>query len=525
MELFGYYLHSPILAALSSIGLAGLLVFALRRWRLPRLTLARRVTVFIGLAFLALTGGLVVGGVSEALANPRQAFAIVVDRSLSAYPASNAAYERVYRQVRSELQPGDELAVIAFDESAQMLLSWTGKGDAPESFPIVRRMDGATNNRLGAALALAEATAPRGKTLRTLLISDGGGAQEIGAMPQGTTLVPVQFKEVKDVSLRDLRIRTREDSDESGNKETQIAAEIEIWSNFEVEATLSIQANDEVVQESQLTLQKGVTSLPLNLTLPYQPPFTLELSVEAKGDEVLSNNLLEQLVPRQRQQRRICIVDDDPDQGYSKLLVQASNSSALSFQILKSSELSAAPAWLDQWDAIVIAHANATSIPSETQRAIAGFVEAGGGFAMIGSPQTFGAGGYMGSPLEEVLPVTCEPHQDDAGNRVFVIGLDVSGSMGATVGSDGRQKIDHANEAAVMALRVITEEDRFGAFASGSNDSWIVPVDYLEDTNKVSQALLSNSAGAAGIYIDQAMNTGLLALARDPHAKRFFLIL
>ena len=66
---------------------------------------------------------------------------------------------------------------------------------------------------------------------------------------------------------------------------------------------------------------------------------------------------------------------------------------------------------------------------------------------MIGGDNSFGAGGYYQTPIEEALPVTMDmKKQKQLPSLALVIVIDVSGSMSAT--EDGVMKIRLAAEAA-----------------------------------------------------------------------------
>jgi hypothetical protein len=84
----------------------------------------------------------------------------------------------------------------------------------------------------------------------------------------------------------------------------------------------------------------------------------------------------------------------------------------------------------------------------------------GGGLAMIGGKYSFASGGYFGSPVEPLLPVSMELKQE---HRKLVTALaivmDRSGSMAATVPGSGRQKMELANEGAGRAIQLLGDSD------------------------------------------------------------------
>jgi len=78
-------------------------------------------------------------------------------------------------------------------------------------------------------------------------------------------------------------------------------------------------------------------------------------------------------------------------------------------------------------------------VPSEFLSALNFFVnEQGGGLAMIGGKTSFAAGGYSGSPVEPLLPVSMELKQEHRETR---------GGGGDCHGSLGQHGHDHAERA------------------------------------------------------------------------------
>jgi uncharacterized membrane protein len=114
----------------------------------------------------------------------------------------------------------------------------------------------------------------------------------------------------------------------------------------------------------------------------------------------------------------------------------------------------------------------------------------GGSLVMIGGPHAFGAGGWAGSQLEQVLPVNCQPPKDaDTPPASMVILIDRSASMGEHFGLSSRTKQDAANEAAAAALRSLRPSDRVGIVAFDSAPTWISPLSTNADPAATARAI------------------------------------
>jgi uncharacterized membrane protein len=67
---------------------------------------------------------------------------------------------------------------------------------------------------------------------------------------------------------------------------------------------------------------------------------------------------------------------------------------------------------LNRYEAIVLLNEPAYAFSEQQQENLRQYVhDSGGGLAMLGGPESFGAGGWIGSPLEDALPIRLDPPQ------------------------------------------------------------------------------------------------------------------
>ena len=86
--------------------------------------------------------------------------------------------------------------------------------------------------------------------------------------------------------------------------------------------------------------------------------------------------------------------------------------------------------------------------------------EQGGGLAMIGGRFSFAGGGWSGSALAELLPVTMELKEEHRKLAVaMAIVLDRSGSMAMTAPGTGRTKMSLADDGAARSIELLGESD------------------------------------------------------------------
>jgi Ca-activated chloride channel family protein len=101
----------------------------------------------------------------------------------------------------------------------------------------------------------------------------------------------------------------------------------------------------------------------------------------------------------------------------------------------------------------------------------------GGGLVMIGGQDSFGAGGWIGSPLADILPVKLElPEQLIVPSAAVVIVLDNSGSMARTAFGTLKTKQEIANEGAATAIETLDPRDLFSVIAFNDSYYTVVPL-------------------------------------------------
>jgi len=172
---------------------------------------------------------------------------------------------------------------------------------------------------------------------------------------------------------------------------------------------------------------------------------------------------------------------------------------------------------LQAYDAIILANVSrgAGGLDAQQEKALCAYVQdTGGGLVMVGGPSTFGAGGWIGSELETILPVNCSVpgiRQLPAGALVLVI--DHSGSMAEGLRGSSASKQQIANEAAILALRTLTPQDYFGVIAFDSSPTWIVPLGINTNPN-ASVREIRSIAPAGGTIIYPSLVSAYEALSK-----------
>lgn len=186
-------------------------------------------------------------------------------------------------------------------------------------------------------------------------------------------------------------------------------------------------------------------------------------------------------------------------------------------------------AQLQRYDAVVFQNIPAEALTPAQVRMLARYVhDLGGGFVMVGGPDSFGAGGWTNTPVDDILPVECEiPSQTVLPSGALAIVLDRSGSMSSPVGGTGLSQQEVANEASVYALSTLFPDDLVTVIAFDDSAKQVVPL--VQNSNPAAiakQIRKIQPGGGTNIYsgLEEAFNT-LAPLSPDDAAVKHIILL
>ena len=207
-----------------------------------------------------------------------------------------------------------------------------------------------------------------------------------------------------------------------------------------------------------------------------------------------------------------------------------------------------APGDLSAVDLVVLADAPVGGPALEERPALARpfldalgpWVRAGGGLLVLGGPHAHDLGGYPGSPLAPLLPVTAAPPGQERDLRVdLVIALDKSASMAAPVASGAAiagmrarmtggnaegSKIRLVSAAAAAALGQLRDQDRFGVLAVDSEAHWALPPTAGTEREAAAARLGRLKAGGGGIFLVEALRAAQVVLQRSDAPVRHLIL-
>lgn len=172
---------------------------------------------------------------------------------------------------------------------------------------------------------------------------------------------------------------------------------------------------------------------------------------------------------------------------------------------------------------VILNNVPAYKLNPEFLDALPFFVTAqGGGLLMGGGKTSYAAGGYFGSSIDAILPVSMELRQEHRKLALaMAIALDRSGSMSMNIPGSHLQKMDLANAGAAEAIGLLGDQDSVAVFAVDTEAHEFSPLVQVGPNRKnlISAARRIQSSGG-GICVPTGLRAAWAALKKSPAGRR-----
>ncbi len=460
---------------------------------LPR---GRRIAALVIRLVLVLCIGLSLAGARLTLPSDRLSVVFLVDASASMVDATREQLLEFARDSVRRMPEGDTAGVVVFGANALVdrLPSSLDELQEPASVPVV----GATD--VAAAIRLATAIFPAGSQQRLVLLSDGndtaGQAEQaiLAASERGVHLdVVLPSGETQGEALID-----RIDAPRGARLGETMELTVRVRSTIDTRATLRLLADGETVATRQLTLTPGTIEVNFTVRADEAGFHVFRAVLEPVEDHFAENNAADAYV-LVTGEPRILLATDDP--GRAADMVAALEEARQTVDVVPVGGVPSSLATLAGYDAVVLDNVSASSLGVATMQSLQVYVrDLGKGLVMLGGRDSYGAGGYLNSILEEVLPVYMTVRDRDRSPDVALVAVvDKSGSMadchctgpdgGGGSGTRGFEKVDLAKEAILRAADALSPTDQLGVVAFDESAHWALR------TGPIDIAGLQNSLG------------------------------
>jgi uncharacterized membrane protein len=491
---------------------------------------ARRVASLVIRLVLVLCLVMALAGVRLALPSDRLAVVFLVDASASMVDATRQDMLDFARGAVQRMPQEDAAGVVVFGANALIdrLPSSLGELQTPASAPVI----GATD--VAAAVRLATAIMPAGTQQRLVLLSDGndtGGTaqQAILAAAQGGVRLDVV---VPGEAVRGEALVDGLDAPAGANVGETVELTARVRSNIATAATLRLLADGATVATRQLQLQPGSTSVRFTVKAD-EPGFHVFRAVlEPAADHFAQNNAADAYV-LVAGEPQVLVATDDATRAADFL--DALEEARIQVTVVPAGGVPSSLASLAAYDAVVLDNVTAAQLGVAAMESLQVYVrDLGKGLVMLGGRQSYGAGGYLNSPLEETLPVYMTVRDRERSPDVALVAVvDKSGSMAdchctgddrdtATSGTRGFEKVDIAKEAILRAANALSPTDQLGVVAFDQAAHWAVRTGPL-DPGSLQGSLGFPADGQTNIYA--GLKAAYDDLVRNPAKLRHIILI
>lgn len=476
---------------------------ALPRWQM-RASLWLRL-LLVTLIILALAG------IRWVRITTAQAVFFVVDGSASVEPQQRESALEFIRSAVRTMREDDVAGVIVFGNEPQIVAPLTSRLDITH----VPASSSPEMTDIGRAIGLALAAFPENVGKQIVLFSDGNAnagdaiAQALQAAARGVKVHVVPFpREVQTETLVE-RVQAP-----TLVKEGE-PFDLRVWvqSTHQQEADLVLLRDGQPIKSQGVNLKPGKNLIRLSHREDTAGQYRYQVSLLASTDTYPQNNRGAGYVRVQGTPRVLYVTGD----GKSTPFAEAARTQRIRVEVVAPQGMKTQPAQLQAYDAVILHNVPAYELNVPAMRALQTATrELGVGLGMVGGENSFGAGGYFETPVEEVLPVSMDVRKYHSYPSVgIVLVVDDSGSMAAPEG--GTTKMDLANRAAATVVRFLTAQDEIGIIAAGSDCRAVVPMWRVgEKKEQILRAIAGFQPGGGGIYVRPGMEAGakLLQLSR-----------
>ncbi len=503
-----------------------------RRTRLdPHLSRLRRGLIAGARLALLCCLALALAGPVRERRSTRRLVVLVVDQSRSTddVPELGARLRQWFAEAPEGARPDDRIAVVSFAREATTTL---GPSPIPRgtTLPLPHVSGARDASDLAAAIAQGLGEVTPEVHGRIVLVSDGdqtrgdaAGAASVAAAAG----VPVDVVALRRPARRDLAaVRLRAPAQVEGGAPVDLALVMRADRPGRGHVELRRDGRRVSVTEARWGAGEDVVHLRDEAIGAGLHRYEARVVPDDPDDDAVDGNETAAGFVRVAGGSRAVVVAGRFDQGGGTVLTQALERAGMEVDRVSPGAAPMTAAEWGRYDLIVLSDVRARELDPSALALVREQVRAlGAGLWMVGSDAAFGPGGYAGTAVEEVLPVTLDLRQHRLrGSVALAIVIDRSGSMGAST-RDGRSKLDLANEGAARAAGLLTAEDRVAIAHVDTETGWTLPLRLADDPAALARAARRGTPGGGGILTDVGLRDAYAVLRGAPTTIRHVLLL
>ena len=434
----------------------------------------------------------------------------------------------------------DRFAVIAFGRDAAVevppVTTEHGVPGRLESLPDPEYTD------LASAIQRAKALFPPNAAKRIVLLTDGnqnlGDAyrEARGAADGGVSIdvVPVYLEPRNEVSIEKVDLPANIRRSQPFDMRVVLRNDAPAGSNDAIAGKLVVirksGQREETVAEEEVTIPPGKQVLTIQQEIDQSDFYTYEarfVPTDPAADGMAQNNIASAFT-HIRGKGNVLLIENADAKGQFDFLVERLRSQDLEVEVTATDNLFNSLAELQRYDAVILANVSRSSVSDADSGAsfsdeqirmlVRNTRELGCGLIMIGGPDSYGAGGWANTELEEAMPVDFQiKNAEVVPVGALAIVIDRSGSM------DG-EKLAMSKAAAIAAVRTMGKRDYISVTAFDSFPTKTVPLRQVGDYRTVARRI-DTIASAGGTDMYPGMVEGFKDLQKAEAAVKHMIVL
>lgn len=486
-----------------------LLVFlAWRRMSLPFPKTQRYMILACRLALFSLIVSALAG---TALSQPisRQAVVFVGDISASTSPQRAFIEQWINNAIRHK-RPDDQVGIVAVGRNALVEQSVRTQIDFSqfESTPDTSYTD------LAAGLRLAAAILPTDSERRIVLLSDG--QQNLGDALQEAQLlqqegirldvVPLPTFTGPEARIDDLSAPTELRTNERFLLHTRL------FSSVAQQVTLRLYLDQTLLLQQSLHLVVGNQDVSFSVMAPPAGFHTFRITLDAPFDTISQNNEAAAFVNVQGPPH-VLVIEGKPDAGHN--IVAALQATHINVTLGTPADV---PFTLDQlagYSTVVLADVPAVELGPTRMQVLQAFVrDLGRGLVVSGGENSYGVGGYAGTPLEQTLPLKMDIPQHKDTPTIAVVLIIESLESGL--------EVNISKEAAKGVINLLTPRDQVGI--SDASGQLVIPMQHVTNRAAIDHSIDAMNPDDPASYMPDLVNAESVLLHNNAKIKHVILL-
>ena len=450
---------------------------------------------------------------------------VIMDESESVPKPLRQTADAWLEEARKKFKPGDLMAKITAGRDAIVQVLPSPPNDAPDSITL----GGTDATNLSEAGRLGMATKPADRANRLLFISDFNEtigdirsfAETAAAAGVPIDVIILPYKYENEVIVDRVVVPSTARMGQNVNMRVLITA------LKPTTGKLSILINGETVDLDpgspdlfrHIALDEGLNALWVPISLPQAGPQTFRAVFEpdnGASDAIKENN--ESLaVTFVQSEGRVLILAPDPAEV--EPIQRALTEARIACEVRTPGQAPKSLVELQAFDGIIMVNTSADVISMQLQEELKAYVhDLGGGLMMVGGPESFGAGGWIGSPLAEALPIKLDPPQKRQMPRGALVLVMHSCEM--------PQGNYWAKETGLAAINNLSRLDLIGVveYSHTRGDTWVHPLSEVGNKTAVTRAMNALTYGDAQTF-DGMIQMAMTALKNADAGARHMIIM